>query len=68
MQAQETGENRNLFKTAGEKQTNKDFKPANVPAKDFWAVTMYDTQTRSQLQTDQGFPTLLQDYLLEILL
>ncbi len=28
MQAQETGENRNLFKTAGEKQTNEDFKPA----------------------------------------
>jgi hypothetical protein len=28
MQAQETGENRNLYKTAGEKQTNKDFKPA----------------------------------------
>ncbi len=27
-QAQETGENRNLFETAGEKQTNKDFKPA----------------------------------------
>ncbi len=26
--------------------------------KDFWAVTMYDTQTRSQLQTDQQFPTL----------
>jgi len=32
--------------------------PANPPAKDFWAVTMYDTQTRSQLQTDQPFPTL----------
>ena len=32
--------------------------PANVPVKDFWAVTMYDTQTRSQLQTDQQFPTL----------
>jgi len=31
MQAQETGENRNLFKTAGEKQTEKGFKPA--PAK-----------------------------------
>ncbi|MGB5170385.1 MAG: DUF1254 domain-containing protein, partial [Eudoraea sp.] len=28
MQAQETGENRNLFKTAGEKQTNNDFNPA----------------------------------------
>ena len=32
--------------------------PANPPVKDFWAVTMYDTQTRSQLQTDQQFPTL----------
>lgn len=32
--------------------------PPNVPVKDFWALTMYDTQTRSQLQTDQQFPTL----------
>ncbi|TWT60931.1 DUF1254 domain-containing protein [Rubinisphaera italica] len=32
--------------------------PPNVPAKDFWAVTVYDTQTRSQLQTDQQFPTV----------
>ena len=32
--------------------------PANVPAADFWALTMYDTQTRSQLQTSQPFPTL----------
>lgn len=32
--------------------------PANVPAKDFWAVTLYDTQTRSQLQTNQPFPTV----------
>ena len=31
--------------------------PANPPAKDFWAITMYDTQTRSQLQTDQPYPT-----------
>ena len=31
--------------------------PPNPPAKDFWAITMYDTQTRSQLQTDQQFPT-----------
>ena len=27
--------------------------PANVPINNFWAVTMYDTQTRSQLKTDQ---------------
>jgi len=32
--------------------------PANVPVADFWALTLYDTQTRSQLQTDQPFPTL----------
>jgi len=32
--------------------------PANPPAKDFWALTVYDTQTRSQLQTDQVFPTV----------
>jgi hypothetical protein len=32
--------------------------PANPPAKDFWAVTVYDTQTRSQLQTDQPYPTV----------
>lgn len=32
--------------------------PANVPAKDFWALTVYDSQTRSQLQTDQRFPSV----------
>jgi len=32
--------------------------PANPPAKDFWALTVYDTQTRSQLQTNQAFPTI----------
>lgn len=32
--------------------------PPNVPAKDFWAVTIYDTQTRSMLQTDQAFPSV----------
>jgi hypothetical protein len=32
--------------------------PADVPAKDFWAVTIYDSQTRSQLQTSQKFPTV----------
>ena len=32
--------------------------PKDVPVNDFWAVTMYDTQTRSQLQTSQPFPTV----------
>lgn len=29
-----------------------------MPAKDFWSVVLYDTQTRSMLQTDQQFPSL----------
>ncbi|MCK5835107.1 MAG: DUF1254 domain-containing protein [Lentisphaeria bacterium] len=29
---------------------------ANVPAKDFWSIVVYDPQTRSMLQTDQGYP------------
>jgi hypothetical protein len=31
--------------------------PANPPAKDFWSVVIYDPQTRSELQTDQPFPS-----------
>ena len=48
----------------GEKQVLdgvKEYKlhiPANVPVNDFWAVTIYDTQTRSLLQTSQQFPTV----------
>lgn len=32
--------------------------PPNVPVNDFWAATLYDTQTRSQLETSQTFPTV----------
>lgn len=39
-------------------KTYKVHLPPNVPVKDFWAFTMYDTQTRSQLQTSQPFPTV----------
>ena len=31
--------------------------PPNVPAKDFWSLTVYDPQTRSLLQTDQQLPS-----------
>jgi hypothetical protein len=30
--------------------------PPNIPVKDFWSLIIYDSQTRSQLQTDQRFP------------
>ncbi|RJG47477.1 DUF1254 domain-containing protein [Motilimonas pumila] len=39
-------------------QTYKMTVPANVPVADFWAITVYDSQTRSMLQTDQDFPTV----------
>ncbi len=32
--------------------------PSNAPVNDLWAVTVYDTQTRSLLQTSQKFPTV----------
>jgi hypothetical protein len=32
--------------------------PSNVPAKDFWSLVVYDTQTRSELQTNNPFPSL----------
>jgi hypothetical protein len=32
--------------------------PPDVPVNNFWAVTLYDTQTRSLLQTGQKFPTV----------
>jgi hypothetical protein len=32
--------------------------PPNIPVKDFWSAIVYDTQTRSMLQTDQQFPSV----------
>ena len=31
--------------------------PADVPAKDFWSVVVYDPQTRSEIQTSQPYPS-----------
>ena len=31
--------------------------PADVPARNFWSVVVYDPQTRSELQTGQTFPS-----------
>jgi hypothetical protein len=39
-------------------KTYKLHMPPNIPAKDFWSFTVYDTQTRSMLQTDQQFPAV----------
>ncbi|QEG36345.1 DUF1254 domain-containing protein [Bythopirellula goksoeyrii] len=39
-------------------KTYKVHLPPKVPAKDFWSFTLYDNQTRSELQTDQRFPGL----------
>jgi hypothetical protein len=32
--------------------------PPNVPAKTFWSFVLYDPQTRSELQTDERFPSI----------
>ena len=32
--------------------------PANIPQGNFWSVTIYDTQTRSLLQTDYPYPAI----------
>jgi hypothetical protein len=32
--------------------------PPNIPVADFWSVIVYDTQTRSMLQTDQKAPSV----------
>ncbi len=37
-------------------ETYKVHLPPDVPAKNFWSFTVYDSQTRSELQTDQRFP------------
>jgi hypothetical protein len=37
-------------------KTYKIHLPPDVPAKDFWSLTLYDNQTRAMLQTDQQFP------------
>ena len=39
-------------------KTYKVHLPPKAPAKDFWAFTVYDVQTRSMLQTDQKFPEI----------
>jgi hypothetical protein len=47
-------------KTGNDLSGEKTYKlhiPANVPAKDFWSVVIYDPQTRSELQTGQLFPS-----------
>ncbi|MFE3290485.1 DUF1254 domain-containing protein [Rhodococcus sp. NPDC059234] len=33
--------------------------PPNPPAKNFWSVDIYDTQTRSLLQTDNPYPSVM---------
>ena len=32
--------------------------PADVPAKNFWSFVIYDPQTRSELQTDNEYPSI----------
>jgi hypothetical protein len=32
--------------------------PPNIPVKNFWSVILYDSQTRSMLQTDQQWPAV----------
>ncbi|MGL4367894.1 MAG: DUF1254 domain-containing protein [Brevinemataceae bacterium] len=39
-------------------KTYKIVLPPNVPAKDNWSITVYDSQTRSMLQTSQPFATV----------
>jgi hypothetical protein len=39
-------------------KTYKIHLPPHIPAKDFWSFVVYDNQTRSELQTDQQFPSI----------
>jgi hypothetical protein len=45
-------------KPLGGSKTYKLHLPPNIPAKDFWSLVVYDNQTRSELQTDQQFPSI----------
>ena len=42
-------------------KTYKVHLPPNIPAKNFWSFVVYDNQTRSELQTDQQFPSIGSD-------
>jgi len=39
-------------------RTYKIHLPPNIPAQRFWSIMVYDNQTRSELQTDQQYPSL----------
>ena len=39
-------------------KTYKVHLPPNIPAKTFWSFVVYDNQTRSELQTDEQFPSI----------
>jgi hypothetical protein len=45
-------------KALDESKTYKIHLPPSVPAKNFWSFVVYDTQTRSELQTDEQFPSI----------
>ena len=51
--AQETGKNRNLFKNAGKKQTNKDFKPAPDTIKTNFGTLKFDLEAYPTEETTQ---------------
>ena len=39
-------------------KTYKIHLPPNIPARTFWSFVVYDNQTRSELQTDEQFPSI----------